>query len=134
MKVLLSIKPKYVKEITNGSKLYEFRKTIFSPQVKYIYVYESAPTKKIVGKIVIDIVIEDTPKKLWANFKRNSGISKQEFFEYFKDKEKGYAIKIKKYVRYKKPINPYRKKERFVPPQSYLYLTSLSDFLKKRDE
>ena len=33
MNVLLSIKPKYVKEIEEGAKLYEFRKSIFK-QVK----------------------------------------------------------------------------------------------------
>ena len=64
MKVLLSIKPKYVEEINKGSKLYEFRKVIFSDNISTIYVYETAPTKKIVGKIVIDNIIEDSPLNL----------------------------------------------------------------------
>lgn len=69
MKVLLSIKPKYVEEINKGSKLYEFRKVIFNDDIKTIYVYETAPTKKIVGKIIIDDIIEDSPLNLWQNLK-----------------------------------------------------------------
>ena len=93
MSVLLSIKPKYVEQIENGSKLYEFRRVIFKQDIDEIYVYATAPIKQIVGKICIDEIIEDTPKNLWGNFKQNAGINKKDFFEYFSGKEKGYAIK-----------------------------------------
>ncbi len=129
MKVLLSIKPKYVKEITEGSKLYEFRKIIFNNNISTIYVYETAPTKKIVGKIIIDNIIEDSPLNLWQKFKDKSGITKHEFFEYFKNRDKGYAIKIKKYVNYKKPIDPYKTKPNFMPPQSYIYVENIKSLL-----
>lgn len=129
MKVLLSIKPKYVEEINNGSKLYEFRKIVFNKKVKTAYVYESSPTKKIVGRIIIDDVIEESPLNLWNMFEENSGIDKQSFFEYFKNKDKGYAIKIKKYINYKRPIDPYKKKPDFVPPQSYFYVENLNNML-----
>lgn len=129
MKVLLSIKPKYVEEITKGSKLYEFRKIVFNNKVKMAYVYESSPTKKIVGKIIIADVIEDSPQNLWKRFENQSGIIESDFFNYFKNRDKGYAIKIKKYVTYKKPIDPYKKKPNFVPPQSYLYVKNISDLL-----
>ncbi len=129
MKVLLSIKPKYVEEIEKGSKLYEFRKIIFNDKVKTVYVYESSPTKKIVGKIVIDKVIEDSPLNLWTMFEEHSGIIQKDFFEYFKNKDKGYAIKIKRYIGYKKPIDPFKKKPNFIPPQSYLYIDSINNLL-----
>ena len=129
MKVLLSIKPKYVEEINKGSKLYEFRKVIFNDDIKTIYVYETDQKKKIVGKIIIDDIIEDSPLNLWQKFEDKSGIAKHEFFEYFKDRNKGYAIKIKKYVNYKKPIDPYKNKPNFVPPQSYLYVDNIKNFV-----
>lgn len=125
MSVLLSIKPKYVEQIENGSKLYEFRRVIFKQDIDEIYVYATAPIKQIVGKICIDEIIEDTPKNLWYSFKRSAGIDKKDFFEYFNGKEKGYAIKIKDFVSFDEPIDPYQKNPNFVPPQSYAYLDNI---------
>lgn len=125
MSVLLSIKPKYIEQIKKGSKLYEFRRVIFKQNIEDIYVYATAPIKQIVGKISIDKIIEDSPKNLWCKFKQNAGISKKDFFEYFEGKEKGYAIKIKDFVSFDVPINPYQKNPNFVPPQSYAYLVNV---------
>jgi type I restriction enzyme S subunit len=125
MSVLLSIKPKYVEEIEKGAKLYEFRKTIFKKPTEEIWVYSSAPIKMIVGKIYIDSIIEDTPEMIWKTCKKYAGIEKKSFFKYFEGKEKAYAIAIKKYEPFKKPINPYLKNNHFVPPQSYAYLSNV---------
>lgn len=125
MSVLLSIKPKYVEQIENGSKLYEFRRVIFKQDIDEIYVYATAPIKQIVGKICIDEIIEDTPKNLWYSFKHSAGIDKKDFFEYFNGKEKGYAIKIKDFISFDEPIDPYQKNPNFVPPQSYAYLDNI---------
>lgn len=125
MSVLLSIKPKYVKEIEQGSKLYEFRKSIFKQETNEIWVYASAPIKQIVGKILIDEIIEDSPNNLWLNCYHSAGIKKEDFFKYFKGKDKGYAIKIKQYVIFKTPINPYNENSSFTAPQSYAYLANI---------
>ena len=125
MSVLLSIKPKYVKEIENGSKMYEFRKSIFKKEINEILVYASAPVKKIVGKIYIENVIEATPQYLWAKCKQYAGINEKDFFEYFNGKSKGYAIKIKKYEIFNKPINPYKENSNFTAPQSFAYLANV---------
>lgn len=125
MSVLLSIKPKYVKEIESGTKLYEFRKSIFKKDTNEIWVYASAPIKQIVGKIYIDKIIEDSPKNLWSNCKNYAGIEQVDFFKYFACKEKGYAIKIKKYEAFKSPINPYKEKKDFTAPQSYAYISNI---------
>lgn len=129
MKALLSIKPKYIEEINNGSKLYEFRKSIFKNDVDVIIVYASSPTKKIVGQIIVDKIIVDTPQNLWSKYQKHSGIIKEEFFEYFKNKEKGYAIKIKKYINYNEPIDPYEHNADFTPPQSYAYIDNVCPFM-----
>ncbi len=125
MSVLLSIKPKYVKKIEQGSKLYEFRKSIFKQDTNEIWVYASAPIKQIVGKILVDKIIEDTPQNLWSNCYSLAGINKKDFFEYFKGKDKGYAIKIREYKSFTKPINPYNEKEDFNPPQSFAYISKI---------
>ena len=125
MSVLLSIKPKYVEQIEKGSKLYEFRRVIFKQDINEIYVYATAPIKQILGKICVDEIIEDTPKNLWFNFKQNAGIKRKDFFEYFSGKKRGYAIKIKDFISFEKPIDPYQENPNFVPPQSYAYLDNI---------
>jgi len=43
---------------------------------------------------MIGDIIEDHPQRLWDQLSMVSGISETEFFDYFSDKEKGFAIKI----------------------------------------
>jgi predicted transcriptional regulator len=121
--VLLSIKPKYVKAILDGSKKYEFRKQIFKDNSrKTIFIYASSPTKKIVAKFQLGEIVEGHPDYLWEKFWDVSGISEQEFFEYFSGKETGYAIRITDLKEFDKPMDPHTIFERFVPPQSFCYV------------
>lgn len=122
MNALLSIKPEYVEEIEKGNKKYEFRKAIFKErEVHKVWIYESSPTKKIVGVFTVGKIIKDKPRKLWENFKDYSGIGKDAFFAYFLGKDIGFAIEIKKTVFFKVPIDPKRILPCFTPPQSFCY-------------
>lgn len=125
MSVLLSIKPKYINKIKKGSKLYEFRRTIFKQDVNEIYVYATFPIKKIVGKIIIEDIIQNVPEKLWKSYYRKAGICKKDFFAYFKGTNTGYAIKIKEFETFKEPIDPYKINSKFVAPQSYAYTDNI---------
>ncbi|PWB53181.1 MAG: hypothetical protein C3F06_06840 [Candidatus Methanoperedenaceae archaeon] len=125
MNVLLSIKPKYVEEILNGNKKYEFRKSIFKcrEKLEMIYIYSTSPVKKIVGAFVIESIIEDHPKVLWEKFKEFSGINdEREFFDYFGENKKGFAIKIGELEVFKSPTDPRFLNPDFVPPQSFRYI------------
>jgi predicted transcriptional regulator len=51
--VVMSIKPKYAQAILDGTKKYEFRKTHPLYRVGKVYIYETAPTKAIVGWFVL---------------------------------------------------------------------------------
>jgi len=129
MSVLLSIKPEYVEKIEDGSKLFEFRKSIFKEQTNEIWVYSSAPIKKIVGKIYVKGIIEDEPQIIWKNCKSKAGINKKDFFKYFDGKKIGYAIVIERYEHFETPINPYAEREDFIPPQSYAYIENILPML-----
>ena len=121
MKVLMSIKPKFVKQIFEGIKLFELRKKIFRREVKTIIIYESSPTKKIVGEFIIDKIISDTPQKIYLDYGKSLGISKNEYFKYFKNVDIAYAIKIKKVIKYEKELTLADfNLER--APQSYQYI------------
>ena len=123
MDVLLSIKPKYVKSIIEGEKRYEFRKAIFrNRSVNRIFIYSSAPVKKIVALFEISTILEDHPVVLWDRVRDYAGIEDSEFFSYFAGRSRGYAIGIENLQEFTNPIDPYETMPEFVPPQSYCYL------------
>ena len=125
MNVLLSIKPKYVEEIMNGNKKYEFRKVIFKckEDLEMVYIYSSSPVKKIVGAFVIENIIEDHPEVLWEKFKEFSGINDEmEFFSYFGSNKKGFAIEIRDLKIFESPADPRILNPDFIPPQSFCYM------------
>ena len=122
MQILLSIKPKYVHSIFTGTKSFEFRKTLFKNRaVKKALIYSSAPEKKIVGSFEIGDIIKKNPIELWKICKSKAGISKEEFFKYFKRKDKGYAIEILSVNKFLKKVDPYKEIPGFRPPQSFYY-------------
>ena len=122
MKVLLSIKPEFAEKIFNGTKKFEFRRSVFkNKNVTTVVVYASSPVQRVIGEFEIDSILNSELQQLWDNTKDYSGISKSFFFDYFNNKEKGYAIKIKKTKLYKAPLVL---KDNFnvAPPQSFIYL------------
>lgn len=127
MAVLLSIRPKYVEEIKRGAKKYEFRKTRFrGKSITEAYIYSTSPIKRIVGRFKIKKIIEDNPKNLWENLKEFSGTTENEFFSYFADKEKGFAIEINDFEMFDAPIDPKTLIPNFVAPQSFRYIDTIN--------
>lgn len=52
MKVLISIKPKFVEQIFAGTKTFELRKKLFKRTVDTIVIYSSSPKKKLLEKLL----------------------------------------------------------------------------------
>lgn len=124
-RILLSIKPEYVEQIERHTKLFEFRKRNFKNLPSEIWVYASAPVKKIVGIIYVEDILEGAPSELWIKCQEYAGIAKKPFFDYFNGRNYGIAIKIKFYRKFDKTIDPYKVKSDFTPPQSYAYLDNI---------
>lgn len=125
MDVLLSVKPCFAELILNGTKKYEYRRTIFSrADVQKVIVYASSPVKKIVGEFQIDEIIWDKPESIWLRTCTSAGISRDLFSQYFIGKDKGYAISIKHNLKYTVPIDPWNILPNFTPPQSFMYIDS----------
>ena len=125
MNALLSIKPKYVEAIVGGSKRYEFRKSIFTAKIiEKVYIYSTAPVKRIVGAFGLRRIIEDHPKQLWNQLHKFSGLNDAEFFSYFSGAERGFAIEIDSVEEFENPIDPRDLVPSFVPPQSFCYVDS----------
>lgn len=122
MKVLLSIKPEFASKIFQGSKKYEYRRTIFKRTgVTTIVVYVSNPIKKVIGEFEIEGIIREEPQSLWEKTGHQGGISKERFLNYFRNKTQGYAIKVRDARMYGAPV-PLNKLMVVTPPQSFAYL------------
>lgn len=99
--VVLSIKPEYTKKIFSFKKHYELRRQIFKKkEIKRVLIYESFPTKKIVGEFLIENIIYDTPNNIFKNYGEELGIEKEKYDKYFLGKKKAYAIKIGQVKKY----------------------------------
>lgn len=122
MRVIMSIKPEFAAKIFDGTKKYEFRRSIFKNQsINSVVVYASAPESKIIGEFEIDKILFQDISSLWAKTSKYSGITKEYYTNYFHGKLNGYAIKIKNPKRYKKKLcihNEFGLK----PPQSFAYV------------
>lgn len=94
MKALYPIKKEFVKRIFDGSKAYEYRKSLCSDKVDKIVIYESCGRGLVVGEFDIVERICDTPHNLWERTKDYAGISEEEFFAYFAHCDKAYAYVI----------------------------------------
>ncbi len=84
-------------------------------------VYSSSPVKKIIGLFTIADIVEDSQQDLWARFREVGGIQEEEFFNYYKNREKGYSICIHSTNLFDEPVDPYQLISDFVPPQSFRY-------------
>ena len=105
MKVLLSIKPEFALKIFEGSKKFEYRRTIFRRTgVTTIVVYASNPIKKVIGEFEIEGIIQEEPQSLWEKTGLQGGISKERFLNYFGEKTKGYAIEVRDARMYDTPV------------------------------
>jgi len=124
MKIILSIKPEFASKIFDGSKKFEFRRSLFkNKDVKSVIVYASAPISKVIGEFDIDVVIKDNIYNLWKETSKYAGISKEYYLQYFNGKQEGFAIKVKnpkKYNDYLCIVEEFGMN----PPQSFAYIKS----------
>lgn len=121
MKVVLSIKPEFAFKIFDGTKKFEFRKAIFkNSNVKSVIVYASSPVQKVIGEFEIGKIFNNDLETLWDLTKEHSGITEDFFYNYFSEREKGFAIQVKKKKKYREP-KCLRTDFNLHPPQSFAY-------------
>ncbi len=119
--ILLSIKPKYVEKILAGTKCYEYRRKVAKQAVSKILVYSTKPIGKVVAEIKIEEKISAAPEELWKLTKKQAGISKKRYQEYFQGCKVANAYKLGDINQYTIPKNltDFGIKK---PPQSFIYI------------
>lgn len=124
MKVLLSIKPEFAERIFDGTKRFEFRRSVFRDKsVRTVVVYVTRPVGKIVGEFDIGGILTEAPDALWNMTHSHAGISREFFDSYFEGRVSANAIEVAEVRRFATPLEPSVMIENFTPPQSYMYVS-----------
>lgn len=119
--ILLSIKPEYVSRILEGTKKYEFRRTLAQRSVSRILIYSTAPVMKVVGEVEVIGTISLKPSPLWEMTKTHAGISRANFRKYFSGCHLAHAYKLGQVTQYEEgyPLARYGIEQ---APQSFVYV------------
>lgn len=99
-KAIFSIKPKYVSQIIDGTKKYEFRKCKLARPVDTIIIYATAPISKIIGEFHVSEILVDSPNVIWNKTQFYSGLNEDEFFSYFCNCKRAIAYEIQEVMIY----------------------------------
>lgn len=122
--VLMSIKPKYVKSILSGEKVFEFRKKACKKTIDRIYIYSTVPVQKVVGEAKVESILIKSPAELWKLTHAGAGIDKDFFDKYFENRKEAVAYKLSNVKKYNKPITLSEFGIK-AAPQSYQYIDSV---------
>lgn len=102
-RMLLSIKPEYVKKILSGKKKFEYRKFHCRDDVNTVIIYSTAPEKKVVAEVELLDIVEGDLEYVWQMTKNEGGILKRSYREYYKDREIATAYHLGKVTIYDIP-------------------------------
>lgn len=126
--ILLSIRPEYAKKIFNCTKTVELRRV--RPRLlnkgDLVVIYVSSPKQAVVGSFKVDSIVEKPTPDLWEEVKDIAGISREEFYDYYKGVKVGVGIFFKDFRRFSQPVELHRLRNKLPdlkPPQSFRYLT-----------
>jgi predicted transcriptional regulator len=102
--VIFSIHPKFSKLIFTRIKIYEYRKNLIRNDVNKMLIYETNPTKKIVGEASINSVIHGSLDYVWQKTYGKGGIDISFYNKYYAGKEYAVAYELTDIIKYDEPI------------------------------
>ena len=121
-KILMPINPEYVDEILAGRKKYEYRKTKAKrTNIDKMIIYSTSPVMKVVAEVEIKGILQENPEQLWELTKNYSGVTKEFYNKYYKNKNIAIAYELGDIVRYEKPKDLIDIGINYVP-QSFVYM------------
>lgn len=119
--LILSIHEVHAERIFRKQKSFELRKMLPKQPFSKVFLYQTGG-KGLVGVFDVAKVLKDDPKSLWE-IVGESATAKDRFFTYFAERSAGYAIQIKRPVRFANPVKRElleKRAERFTAPMSFL--------------
>jgi predicted transcriptional regulator len=118
----MAIQPAFAQAILDGSKQVEFRKRRLAADIDTVLIYESSPTKRIVGHFTIERTELATPRGLWRSFGAVGSIARADYLTYYGNSERAVGLVISRVERYKHPVALAELSSRPAVPQSFSYL------------
>lgn len=119
--IILPIKPVFADQILSGEKKYEYRKRLCKKEVKKIYIYATAPIKKIIGEVGVVNKISMDKEKLWQETQKYAGVTKKFYDQYFEHQDCAYAYRLGEVKQYRFPVALDSIGIEYVP-QSFIYV------------
>lgn len=119
--LLLPIRPEYIRRILAGEKRYEYRTRLCKEPVKTVLLYETSPTKRIVGEARVNGTLSLPKETLWQETKAYAGIRHEDYERYFKRSSIAHAYVLGSVKPYPKPVS-LETAEFQQAPQSFAYI------------
>ncbi len=133
MIALYPIKPVYTEKILSGEKTYELRKRLPNPKTKYVVIYATYPTGKVVGYGEVKKFHKNTVEEIWELVSSNAGIDKDSYKKYFGDATQACAIEFSRIFKFVRPFSIKEIEGDLSVPQSFCYIgTHNFNRLRKR--
>ena len=121
--IVASVHPRHAQAILDGTKTVELRKRAprCAELIDRMYIYETAPTSLVVGRVMVVSIQCLSPDALWMYYGHRTCVTEAEFFEYFDGHLEAYGIEVAVPRRYARPwaITDLGLKR---PPQSWCYV------------
>ena len=118
----MAIQPRYAQAILRGDKHVEFRKRRLAYDIDRVLIYETAPTKRVVGMFTVGESVSQSPASLWRKFRRVGGISLTDFNSYFRGHVLGVGLTVVRVERFRRPVALDELGPSPSVPQSFAYL------------
>lgn len=102
--IVIAIRPEYVTKILDGSKTFEYRRVLPTKKLSFMLIYETSPVSKVVAASEVVEILSLSLPDLWAATSGRGGIEKPAFDDYFRGKDSGFAIRIRRVYHFDDPL------------------------------
>ena len=126
--ILISLESRHAENILSGIKRVELRRRPMHVECgTTVWIYVKVPVGSLVGCATVKNVVRSSPGALWRRFGAISGLSRDEFFEYFEGAEEGVALMLENAEKLNAGLSLRELREvesGFQPPQFFVRLDS----------
>lgn len=124
--VLLSVRSPHVDRLLDGTKTIEFRRRRWNvPDGARVLLYASRDHRAIVGSLTVKKTHVGSRTAIWDAHGDRSGLTRQEYRDYFAGADIAVAIEVQDIARLPEPLDLTELRRRspgFLVPQSYRFL------------
>jgi predicted transcriptional regulator len=132
--VLISLEQRHAENIFAGTKHVELRRRAMNVKAgTVVWIYVKLPVGRIVGYAKVSAAHALAPATLWRRFANVSGITREEFFEYFDGISTGFALGLHEARRLAGTVSLTELREAsagFQPPQFFIRIAPDSPLLR----